>query len=98
MQLLDDGVHSDGETDDGEYAGSFAHTSEAGTYHFTFKATSFSRDGEPVTREAMRDKPVWDKLIDSGHVFRSDTDSEVIAVEVHLQYRSSNSELNPFIS
>ncbi len=62
MQLLDDGVHSDAEPDDGEYAGIFTHTYEAGTYHFTFKSTGFSRDGEPVTREAMRDKPVLSRV------------------------------------
>jgi hypothetical protein len=32
-----------------------------GTYHFRFVATGKSRDGEPVRREALRDKPVLRK-------------------------------------
>jgi hypothetical protein len=63
MQLLDDGVHSDGEPNDGEYAGIFTHTYGAGTYHFTFKATGFSHNGEPVTRESIRDKPVLSRVV-----------------------------------
>ena len=56
--LLDDGAHSDGAADDGEYAATFTHTAVEGTYHFRFVATGTSRDGEPVRREALRDKPV----------------------------------------
>ena len=58
LQLLDDGAHSDGGADDGEYARLFTHTYKAGTYHFYFRAAGVSRDGEPVVREALRDKPV----------------------------------------
>lgn len=58
LTLFDDGAHSDGGTNDGEYANIFTHTYEAGTYHFLFRATGYSRDGEPVVREAVRDKPV----------------------------------------
>ena len=58
LTLHDDGLHADGGADDGEYAASFTHTPVAGTYHFRFVATGTSRDGEPVRREAMRDKPV----------------------------------------
>jgi von Willebrand factor type A domain/Abnormal spindle-like microcephaly-assoc'd, ASPM-SPD-2-Hydin len=56
--LADDGGHDDGDADDGEYAGHFTNTVEAGTYTFTFRATGFSRDGEPVHREAVRSKYV----------------------------------------
>jgi len=62
MTLLDDGAHSDGAVNDGEYADMFTHTYEAGTYHFLFHASGFSRDGEPVVREAVRDKAVLSKV------------------------------------
>ena len=60
--LKDDGAHDDGDADDGEYARNFTQTSVAGTYTFTFRATGFTRDGEPVNREAVRSKYV------EGHV------------------------------
>jgi hypothetical protein len=66
MTLLDDGLHSDGAADDGEYANTFTYTSEAGTYHFLFRATGYSRDGEPVVREAVRDKAVLPKTTPPG--------------------------------
>jgi hypothetical protein len=56
--LFDDGGHSDGAGDDGEYANTFTHTSAPGVYHFRFRAVGTSRDGEPVVREALRDKQV----------------------------------------
>jgi len=56
--LFDDGAHADGAADDGEYANTFTHTFAPGVYHFKFKAVGSSRDGEPVVREAVRDKPV----------------------------------------
>ena len=61
MTLFDDGHHSDGAAKDGEYADNFRHAYEAGTYHFVFHATGYSRDGQPVVREAMRDKVVQEK-------------------------------------
>jgi HYDIN/CFA65/VesB-like, Ig-like domain/von Willebrand factor type A domain len=61
LALFDDGAHADGAADDGEYAATFTHTSVEGTYHFRFIATGRSRDGEPVRREALRDKPVLRK-------------------------------------
>jgi hypothetical protein len=66
MTLLDDGQHSDGGPNDGEYADNFRHAYEAGTYHFVFHATGYSRDGQPVVREAMRDKVVQDKPTTTG--------------------------------
>jgi archaellum component FlaG (FlaF/FlaG flagellin family) len=56
--LADDGAHDDGDADDGEYARRFTQTAEVGTYTFTFRATGFNRDGEPVHREAVRSKYV----------------------------------------
>ncbi|MEZ4416379.1 MAG: choice-of-anchor D domain-containing protein [Gemmatimonadota bacterium] len=56
--LHDDGAHADGSADDGDYGSSFTHTVQPGTYHFRFRATGYSRDGEPVVREAFRDKAV----------------------------------------
>jgi hypothetical protein len=56
--LKDDGAHDDGDADDGEYARNFTQTSVAGTYTFTFRASGFTRDGEPVNREAVRSKYV----------------------------------------
>jgi hypothetical protein len=56
--LMDDGAHDDGDADDGEYARAFTQTAVAGTYTFTFRAQGFTRDGEPVNREAVRSKYV----------------------------------------
>jgi hypothetical protein len=56
--LKDDGAHDDGDADDGEYARMFTQTAVAGTYTFTFRATGFTRDGEPVNRETVRSKYV----------------------------------------
>lgn len=39
---------------------------EAGTYHFVFHATGYRRDGQPVVREAMRDKVVQQKTTTGG--------------------------------
>ena len=66
MKLFDDGQHSDGGAKDGEYADNFRHAYEAGTYHFVFHATGYSRDGKPVVREAVRDKVVQQKPTTSG--------------------------------
>jgi von Willebrand factor type A domain/Abnormal spindle-like microcephaly-assoc'd, ASPM-SPD-2-Hydin len=66
MKLFDDGAHSDGGPSDGEYADNFTHAYEAGTYHFVFHATGYSRDGQPVVREAMRDKVVQEKPSTTG--------------------------------
>lgn len=56
--LSDDGAHVDGDADDGDYGKPFTATHVEGTYTFTFRAHGFSRDGEPVTREAVRSKYV----------------------------------------
>ena len=56
--LFDDGAHLDSSVDDGEYANTFTHTFAPGLYHFRFRAVGTSRDGEPVVREALRDKQV----------------------------------------
>ncbi len=66
MKLFDDGAHSDGGPSDGEYANNFTHAYEAGTYHFVFHATGYSRDGQPVVREVMRDKVVQEKPTTTG--------------------------------
>ena len=58
MTLKDDGAHDDGTPDDGEYAARFTKTGQAGSYTFRFRATGLSRDGELVTREAVRSKYV----------------------------------------
>jgi hypothetical protein len=58
LTLHDDGVDLDGEMDDGEYANQFTGTHEAGGYQFFFRATGYSRDGEPMVREVMRSKYV----------------------------------------
>lgn len=57
--LRDDGAHDDGDANDGEYARAFTQTAIAGSYTFAFRATGFTRDGEPVMREAVRSKYVW---------------------------------------
>jgi len=62
MQLYDDGTHNDGGIDDGEYANAFTHTYDEGTYHFHFRTIGKSRNGEPVVREALRDKAVLKRM------------------------------------
>ncbi len=58
LVLKDDGAHDDGDPDDGEYARKFSQTAVAGSYTFTFRATGYTRDGEPVQRETVRSKYV----------------------------------------
>lgn len=58
IALRDDGAHGDGDPDDGEYATAFTKTLIAGSYTFRFRATGYTRDGELVTREAVRSKYV----------------------------------------
>jgi hypothetical protein len=58
IMLKDDGAHDDGDADDGEYGRVFTQTAVAGSYTFTFRATGYTRDGEPVNREAVRSKYV----------------------------------------
>jgi hypothetical protein len=53
----------DGDADDGEYARQFTQTSAAGIYHFRFRAIGYSRDGQQVVREAVRDKPVLERRV-----------------------------------
>lgn len=67
--LFDDGAHADGGRHDGEYANTFTHSFVPGVYHFKFTTVGTSRDGEPVVREAVRDKPVLarDPVPPDGH-------------------------------
>jgi hypothetical protein len=58
LTLADDGAHQDADPDDGEYARPFTNTAQAGSYDFVFRAVGYTRDGEPVVREAMRSKYV----------------------------------------
>jgi von Willebrand factor type A domain len=58
LKLWDDGAHSDGAGNDGEYANTFTHTAEQGFYLVTFRASGKSGDGEPVFREEQRSKYV----------------------------------------
>jgi hypothetical protein len=60
--LLDDGAHEDGETGDGEYASTFTHTAEGGSYNITYRAEGYSHDREPVVREAVLSKYVEGRL------------------------------------
>jgi hypothetical protein len=61
VKLYDDGAHNDTDKDDGEYANTFTHTFEGGTYTFTFRAEGKSHDAEPVVRELQRFKMVTPK-------------------------------------
>lgn len=63
LTLLDDGVHMDGDADDGEYARQFTQTFTPGTYHFKFRTVGLSREGRQVVREALRDKPVLQRHV-----------------------------------
>ena len=61
FKLLDDGTHSDGSANDGEYAKSFTQTFVPGIYHFKFRVVGMNRDGQQVVREGVRDKPVLER-------------------------------------
>ena len=61
FKLFDDGLHSDGAVNDGEYAKSYTQTFAPGIYHFTFRTVGVNRDGQQVVREAVRDKPVLER-------------------------------------
>jgi len=66
LTLFDDGAHADAAANDGEYANWFTQTFDAGTYHFLFRAVGVSRDGQPVVREAARDKVALDRQPPGG--------------------------------
>lgn len=99
LQLLDDGTHSDGDSDDGEYAHIFTHTYMAGTYHFHFKAVGKSRDGEPVVREAVRDKAVLRRIseetMDRDKPDASEECCKELLKEIHTQTRLLERALKP---
>ncbi len=56
--LKDDGAHQDDDANDGNYGRLYTATNVEGVYTFTFRAHGFTRDGEPVKREAVRSKYV----------------------------------------
>ncbi len=58
LPMRDDGAHQDDDADDGNYGATFTQTWAEGNYIFTFRATGYSRDGEPVYRESVRGKYV----------------------------------------
>jgi hypothetical protein len=58
MILHDDGLHRDGNADDGEYAIVYDRIAEGGSYAFTFRAEGRTRDDEPARREATLAKYV----------------------------------------
>jgi hypothetical protein len=60
VTLRDDGLHQDGDADDGDYGGLFTNTAQAGVYHFTFRAEGLQA-GKPYVREAHRTKTVYDR-------------------------------------
>jgi len=52
FELYDDGLHGDGEANDGVYANIFPSTSLMGNYNFTVQVSGANnRDGRPFTRE-----------------------------------------------
>ncbi|NGP89508.1 choice-of-anchor D domain-containing protein [Fodinibius halophilus] len=60
--LKDDGNHFDDERDDGNYGKKYNSTNQEGTYEFIFRTRGYSRDGEPVKREAVRSKYVEGRI------------------------------------
>lgn len=58
LRLNDDGLHSDGDGNDGMYAKAFLQTYVEGFYTFLFRSTGLSRDGETVQREGTLSKYV----------------------------------------
>lgn len=65
LVLRDDGAHQDGAADNGDYGGQFLNTSEAGVYHFLFRAQG-THAGRPFKREAHRTKVVYDPRTPPG--------------------------------
>ena len=50
MVLLDDGLHADGQANDGVFGGRYTSPAEPGTYRFVASVDAVSADGEPVVR------------------------------------------------
>ena len=48
--LLDDGLHADGQANDGLFGGRYTSPAEPGTYRFVASVDAVSADGEPVVR------------------------------------------------
>ena len=60
LPLRDDGVHQDGDADDGDYGGLLTGTTQGGVYRFTFRAEG-TQAGRPYVREAHRTKTIYDR-------------------------------------
>lgn len=58
--LRDDGLHLDGDADDGDYGGFFTNTTQGGVYQFIFRAEGLQA-GQPYVREAYRTKTIYDR-------------------------------------
>lgn len=88
LVLRDDGVHQDGDPDDGEYAWVFP-TNMAGSYTFRFRATGQTRDGELVNREATRSKYVEGYVTDPPHGDPGGRDDccERLVTQLERQYK-----------
>ncbi|MCZ6609372.1 MAG: VWA domain-containing protein [Alphaproteobacteria bacterium] len=58
--LRDDGLHQDGDEDDGDYGGLFTKTTETGLYRFLFHAEG-QQAGRSYVRELHRSKTIYDR-------------------------------------
>jgi len=58
--LHDDGLHQDGDEDNGDYGGLFTNTTETGVYRFLFRAEGLQA-GRPYVRELHRTKTIYDR-------------------------------------
>lgn len=58
--LHDDGLHQDGDEDNGDYGGLFTNTMETGVYRFLFRAEGLQA-GRSYVRELHRTKVIYDR-------------------------------------
>jgi hypothetical protein len=58
--LRDDGLHQDGDEDNGDYGGLFTNTMETGVYRFLFRAEGLQA-GRSYVRELHRTKTIYDR-------------------------------------
>lgn len=84
---------TDGSPENGEYESIFAQTAQAGSYTMTFRATGYSRDGEPVKREAVRSKYVQGRVRQPPATGRPGDDEDDDCCERLVKILKSNQEL-----
>lgn len=87
FELYDDGLHGDGEENDGIYANTFNDTSFPGNYNFNIQISGNTRrDGQPFTREESLSVVVFDPPNVVSSVSASANPSSAFAVDYTVTF------------